>query len=433
MRPAPDDPPSEPLETGVPVIVTTRVPALPPLSDRLIATGAELALVPAFVFTALNSAGSLSFLATQPIKIASIALGLAAAVIVLVKGRAAPRFPFFVGMVALLCVAFLITSLMRDIPQSRMLLLGQYLALVIASLIWLSVRPSRLITVLYTSSLVHLVLARVFPTAEQWSDGLTRLSGGSHPITLGFEACAVALTTLVAMFGPVSAAKRVLLGLVAAYAVYILVEAFSRQSLIAMAIALVVLAIALPGAFRWVRAFATVAIAFAVVALLGGDGIASLLGANQLTDLSTATGRTDIWSRVLPFFSDFAGFGYGYAALNDAHGPDLAIYFASGGETAENSILQILLDIGVAGGLVWATVLIVGLGILFVARGQSRVLALATVPVFLSSLLVASSLGDGGMQWWWFLALVAEAGASAAVRRPRGRPAPRAAVETVVV
>lgn len=392
-----------------------------PLADRLLATGAELALVPAFVFTALNSAGSLSFLATQPIKIASIALGLAAAVIVLVKGRAAPRFPIFVGLVALLVLAFVLTSMIRDIPQSRFLLLGQYIALVGASVVWMSVRPARLISVLYTASLIHLVLARVFPTAEQWSDGLTRLSGGSHPITLGFEACAVALTTIVAMFGPISVRRRILLGVVAVYAIYILVEAFSRQSLIAMAIALVVLAVALPGAFRWVRAFIALGIAGGVFGLLGGDGIASLLGANELADLSTATGRTDIWARVLPLFPDFAGLGYGYAALNDAHGPDLRIYFASGGETAENAILQILLDVGVAGALVWAAMLLVGIGILFRARAESLVLTLSMVPVFLSSLLVASSLGDGGMQWWWFLALVAEAGAAAAPRRRRAQ------------
>ena len=110
-----------------------------------------------------------------------------------------------------------------------------------------------------------------------------------------------------------------------------------------------------------------------------------------------------------------------YAALNDARGPDLDIYFASGGETAENAILQILLDLGVIGALVWAVLFVVGLGILLRASGESRVLALSAVPVFLSSLLVASSLGDGGMQWWWFLALVSEAGASAALaRRTRG-------------
>lgn len=391
-------------------------PALPrPLADRLFARGAELALVPAFVFTALNSAGALSFIASQPIKIASIALGLAAGLIVLIKGRPAPRFPLFVGLVVLLVVLFLITSMVRDIPQSRFLLFGQYVALVAACLIWLSVRPDRLLTVLYSASLVHLVLARVFPTAEQWGDGLTRLSGGSHPITLGFEACAVALTTIVALFGPISAMRRVLLAVIAAYALYILVEAFSRQSLIAMAIALVVLAVALPGAFRWVRAFAAFGIAGGIFALLGGDGIAELLGANQLTDLSTATGRTDIWARVLPYFGEFAGFGYGYAALNDSRGPDLHIYFASGGETAENAVLQILLDLGVVGALVWAVMLVVGIGIMLRSRGESRVLALSAIPVFLSSLLVASSLGDGGMQWWWFLALVSEAGASAAV------------------
>lgn len=393
------------------------------LDDRLLARGAELALVPAFVFTALNSAGTLSFLASQPIKIASIALGLAAAVVVLVKGRAAPRFPAFVGLVALLVLVFVLTSMLRDIPQSRFLLLGQYIALVFACLVWLSVRPSRLISVLYTASVIHLVLARVFPTAEQWSDGLTRLSGGSHPITLGFESCAVALTTLVALFGPaVSTRRRILLVGVTVYALYILVEAFSRQSLIAMAIATVVLAVALPGAFRWVRAFVAVGVAGGVIGLLGGDGIAALLGANELADLSTATGRTDIWARVLPFFPDFAGLGYGYAALNDARGPDLRVYFASGGETAENAVLQVLLDIGVAGALVWVVMLLVGFSILLRARGESLVLTLPMVPVFLSSLLVASSLGDGGMQWWWFLALVAEASAAATPRRRPAQP-----------
>lgn len=396
---------------------TRTASGLRPMADRLFAKGAELALVPAFVFTAFNSGGTLSFLATQPIKIAAIALGLAAAVIVLAKGRPSPRFPLFVGLVALLCVAFIVTSMVRDIPQSRFLLMGQYLALVVACLVWLSVRPDRLLSVLYTASVAHLVLARVFNTSEQWSDGLTRLSGGSHPITLGFEACAVALTTIVAMFGPISGLRRVLLGALTAYSFYILVEAFSRQSLIAMAIALVVLAFALPGTFRWVRAMLSLAVAGGIVGLLGGDGIASLLGANELTDLSTATGRTDIWARVLPFFPDFAGLGYGYAALNDANGPDGAVYFASNGETAENAVLQVLLDVGAVGGVIWIALLLVGVGVLLRARGESRTLALPAIPVFLSSLLVASSLGDGGMQWWWFLALVSEAGASAVLRR----------------
>lgn len=408
--------------------MTVAAPPTPlrPLADRLIAHGAELALVPAFVFTALNSAGALSFIASQPIKIASIALGLAAAAVVLVKGRPRPRYPVFVGLVAMLVLALLLTSMLRDIPLNRLLLFGQYSCLVGVSLVWLSVRPDRLLSVLYTASLVHLVLARVFNTSEPWEGGASRLSGGSHPITLGFEAAIVALTTAVALFGAISVIRRVVLGVVTVYALYILVAAFSRQSLIAMAIALIVLAIALPGAFRWVRAFVAVGIAGAVFSLLGGDGIASLLGETQLSDLSSGTGRTDIWARVLPFFGEFAGFGYGYGALNDANGPDLHIYFASGGETAENSILQILLDVGVVGGVIWAVMLLTGIGILIRARGESRVLTISAIPVFLASLLVASSLGDGGMQWWWFLAVVSEAGASALPRRaspvPAGEP-----------
>lgn len=391
--------------------------------DRLVAKRIDLLLVLALVVVTLNSKGALGFMASPPLKVATSGAAAVAAVILLVRGTARPPAPVVILLTTVLAVLLAVTSLIRHLPMSRYVLLGQYLALMFCLVVWISVRPDRVLGILFCASFVHLILARVFPTTEPWGDGTTRLGGGSHPIQLGFEATAVSLVALAAALQAAGIRRRLLFFAIFVYAVYILVLAFSRQSLVAEAIAVVVMMAALPGAFRWVRAFSAVVAAVVLVAALGDAGVASLLGANHLQDLSTATGRTVIWARLLTYLPDYGVLGYGIGALSDANGPDSSAYFASFGEPAENAILQILLAGGVGGLVIWVCFILAATIVMLRAKGPSRVVAFAFVPVVLSSIIVNTGLADGGIQYWWLLGMVAESGlvvSSVAVQKRSG-------------
>lgn len=386
----------------------------------MFARGADVLLVPALVLTSLNSSGSLSFIASPGTKVLSVLLALAAATIVLLGGRGRMPTPAFWLLVALLASELALTSLIRQVPVERYLLLGQYLAQLAAILVWVLIRPQRLLPIMFTVSVVHMVLAVAFHTYVPWEEGGTRLGGGSHPIQLGFEASLVIVISLVVALQPGPPRRRAGCAVLAVFGAYVLLQAFSRQALIAESVALVVLACVMPGAFRWVRAFLALALSVVVFVVLGADGIASLLGAQRASDLSSATGRTDIWARILTFFPDFAGLGYGYSSLNDSNGPDTQVVFASHGAPAENALLQVTLDGGVLAAIIWIVMLIAGVAVVARARGISRIIAIAVLPIFLSSITVASGLSGVGIQWWWFLAIIAEAGASA-MGRPNDR------------
>ena len=397
--------------------------ALPALQTRLIATRVDLLLVLPLILAPLNSDGALGFIATPTTKVLGGALALAGAVLLLLEHRSRPPVPLFWTLVVLLVGLLLTTSLLRELPVQRYLLIGQYLALLGSVLVWVSVRPQRVLGVLYTSSLIHLVLAVLFHTYVPWEDGGVRLGGGSHPLVLGFEASVVIIISLVALIRPGGGWRRPMFAVITGYAVYVLLQAFARQALISISIALVLLMFLLPGPWRWVRAYLAIALAASVFVWLGADGIAGLLGAERASDLASATGRTEIWARILQLLPEFAGFGYGYFALNDADGPDALVFFASHGAPAENALLQVTLDGGVAGAVVWLGVLVAGVVVVLRARGVSRIMGIAMLPLFLSSITVASGLAGEGVQWWWFLGVVTEAGVSAQVlRRPLVEP-----------
>lgn len=238
---------------------------------------------------------------------------------------------------------------------------------------------------IFAVCLASLVFALVSPDAFVAHHGVTRLQGvffGPHalavPATLGLAILASGL------LGP----RRRLKGTLGAVALTLCIAlTFSRQAYLSAALA--VMAAIYFRTSGWVRPIFGGALAFGSVAALGwlslsGSEVTSYASRGEGDDVMTLTGRTYIWDAAMGLIQSKPltgfGFGAGGAALK-------AFYEADGGWTtrnSHNSLLQVGLDLGWPGMLLFA-----GLLVLFfkqVIAGQRSF----TVPACLSIVLISA-------------------------------------------
>ena len=234
-------------------------------------------------------------------------------------------------------------------------------------------------------SLASLIFSLVSPDAFVAHHGVMRLQGvffGPHalavPATLGAAIVASGL------LGPRSRWK---VRLAAVSFTLCIALTFSRQAYLSAALA--VLAASYFRTSGWARPLLGVAIAVGSVAALGwmsltGSDVTTYASRGEGDDVMTLTGRTYIWDAAIGLIQSKPltgfGFGAGGAALK-------AFYEADGGWTtrnAHNSLLQVGLDLGWPGMLLYA-----GLLVLFfkkVANGPRSF----TVPACLSIVLISA-------------------------------------------
>lgn len=401
----------EPRALGVRPTEANRVVA--PRSDsvlRSLSTGwVGVPLVLALVANALNSKGQLGAFVPQWLKAATIGLSLVVVLLFILRRRVQWRWTVALVLALLYCAAIVGSTMFAGVPQQRFFLLAQFLGLTASLICFEVLRPGRGLGVLFWTAVIHCLLAVIINDETMWSDGRLRLEGGSHPILLGFEATMVFLIGLSVAAERHRRLVRAVFVAIAAFGAYVDVRAYSREDLIGAVLGLAVLVLALPGRKRWLRLLVMCGVATSIVLPLGVDGLVTLLGATSVQQLSTATGRTEVWQRLFSTGVDFPFTGYGYAALNDGTGPDARLYYASGGTPAENAVLQALLDGGVVGLVIWVLAMLALLLSVLRAKAPIRPVALAMVPMFAISISVSSDLAGEGLSWYWLLALAAAA------------------------
>jgi hypothetical protein len=158
----------------------------------------------------------------------------------LATGNWRQRVPIL-SLFAAYLIILLLTSMYDGASLARFGALSQFTTPFLGYAACEQVRAGSFFRVALITSVCHLIYAlilgqRVLATGIE----VERLSGGSHPILLGFEASIVALYGLWGLFSSFGFAQRISFAALASLGIYSLLEAFSRTSLITFGLALVV-------------------------------------------------------------------------------------------------------------------------------------------------------------------------------------------------
>ncbi len=287
-----------------------------------------------------------------------VAMVAAAGLLVLRAARSRWRMPRLHGPVAavwrplVLYVAVLgVATCTRSLPSERVALYFPLVVVLVGVWVCEAYRPGSFHDVVYRVGVLHLIAAVAWRTTEVSGFGVDRLTGGTHPVLLGLEAAGVFIIAWTRWTRRAGAWPRLSLA-VCGLALGVLAAAFSRTALISFTVA-VVFAAVYRGRPRLRPAKAAFAVGCAVIAygLVSGP-ILDLLGGTAPESLANASGRYQLWSDVIGHNDQWLR-GYGFAALRDPDGPDIALYRVTGGLPAESSPLQALLMAGVAGAGLW--------------------------------------------------------------------------------
>jgi len=120
-------------------------------------------------------------------------------------------------------------------------------------------------------------------------------------------------------------------------------------------------------------------------------GITRLLGKD-----STLTGRTQLWSLVWKLIRSHPWFGYGYGGFwLGLQGPSAPVWRAVGWQppNAHNGFLDLLLDLGIIGLLLFVPVILTALRHAFTLARRGRTLDTAFPLIFLFFLLISNIIG----------------------------------------
>jgi O-antigen ligase len=355
----------------------------------------------------INSTGSLADYVTPTLKATTAIAALAVACLSLAVRRTrvtlGRQYVVAIALVALYLTWVIGVGLaFYHLPVQRHELALQAAFVVAVCVVLDRLRLGGMFVASYWASVALLVIGIGSGASTPWQDGSDRASAGMHPITLGLTAAFVLISSLIMLRRDRS--RRFLCLAVCALAVTALFLSFSRTALVLTALALFVLWMAKIDRFTIARYLLGLWCAIAAAVLIPGK-IIDFLAQGDPQNLASGTGRTVIWARVWDFRPDFQLHGYGFAALNDMGGPDLALLTANRGENAENALLQAFVMGGYVGAALW--LLAIGYIVVFCLRaGRPRGEMVALLVTVLGGGLTVHSLSGFGHPWTLLLALL---------------------------
>lgn len=297
----------------------------------------------------------------------------------------------------------------------------QYLALPLGLLaLWVSerTRAGSFVSALLLASTAHLVIAIITNIRAVGTSGASRLTGGSHPITIGVESGLILVFAVAILLS----GRRLVLGAaLVLLSGYVMVESLSRTAILATLVALAALMVAHRRGEMGPRLIVLLGLAPLVASFLFDDLLRVLQGDADIQSLLSVTGRTRIWAHILADLPNHAAVGYGWAPLHGPGGPEARLFLATGGLAAENSYFAALLMAGVAGLVLF---------VLIVARAMRAALSnphvatgfgVAGATICFAVALVGDGSSGLNSQWWWLLGLFSVGNAVAS--RGLGAPA----------
>lgn len=370
----------------------------------------DVPLTIALTINTLNSEGSsLGPVVSAPSKFLTVAVAAAFSISLYRKpdheGITGSRSRQLCALIAVYAGFIVVVSVIHELPLQRYLLLGQFCALCICFGFYGVYRSEKLLGIVFTVGILHIAISLSTGASSITATGVSRLTGGSHPIQLGFEAAAVALVALTVVLSERRALVRVTFLVLFAAAVITVFAAFSRQALIGLTLSLLLIATAWPTRFRIMRAFYCVVILIFVVYFVEWSAILRILGEESTDQILAATGRSTIWDRILEARVHDPLFGYGFAAISDGVGPDSRLYYASLGANAENAVLQTFLNSGYIGLAIWSAIVYVCCSNVIKRKDHDRHTLAPILVLVLTSMIASNGASGAGVQWWWMLAI----------------------------
>lgn len=377
------------------------------LSDLTLLPLGQIPVVLAITIGTLNSAGSLSFFVNPTLKlvlgVVSLAFAAHAARRLVSRPRLIRSVLPWTAYIAVLLASYLVWD--TALPEKRGQLFALFLVTTIAMATAALSAPLAGLRVVMWIGILHIFIAVVFPTRILWFDGRIRLSGGSHPLQLGFESSLVALMLMVIAASSTSVLKKCICFAGALVSAWVMLQTEARQALISGVIGVVLIFVLVPGRWRSTRVALIILLAMGCIVLVPLTFLLNTLQVNSVQEIIAATGRTDRWKAILDVLPSKQYLGYGLYAINDADGPDSFIYGASDGFPAENSVIQVLLDGGIIGLVVWSAAMLTTVTRVLRAQSTLRPLLLVLLPGVVVSGYATSGLSGEGIPWYWLLAV----------------------------
>lgn len=373
---------------------------------------AGYALSAALAITFLSDESSTGSFATPIVK--SLAIGVAAMLVAfrhLREEKCGTRATSRITRVALAYGTVVAAgTVVATSEQSQLVALVQFVAVTSVFILFARTSPALALGVLVLTGVIHVVLAAVTHEYVGWRDGGLRLSGGTHPILLGFEAAAVILVLLGSLGIPASKALRVGAVGLALISGWVLIEANSRQALVGAVAGLVLLVVLRGGRWGILRWLAVAVFAVAAIGFVSREYWFSLLGETSAS-AGELTGRTEIWRALLGAMPQPGWLGFGFGSLGTADGPAGHLYAAADGQPAENALLQVWINSGFLGLAMWIALVGVCIAAILRHRGPVRAAVVSLLPLFAINLAMSSGMSGDGLQWLWLLGVAFAASA----------------------
>ena len=305
-------------------------------------------------------------------------------------------------------------SLRFHLPGVRYEMFALMALAVAAYLICERHRPGSWLRITYRASVAGLVLAVVEGHRTVADTGVNRLTGTNSAIFLGFQASLVLIVAYMHVRGT-GGRGRLWPLLAMALGAYVLVESFSRTALISTALAAAVIFFFSGRQSRLVRGLVLAAMLL-VVMLVAVPVVIRYLGANHSETVFEASGRVNIWPRLLHHDTE-PWAGYGFGTLHDSLGPDQRLLYLNGGLQSENAALQAFLMGGFLAAALWLWVAVRVLRSLWSVRSRAGGVALGVAVVIALNAMASSALSGIAVDFWWLLAAASLADGVRARRR----------------
>lgn len=262
--------------------------------------------------------------------------------------------------------------------------------------------PAILLAALYVSSVGHVFIALLLGDRAD-AGGISRLTGGTHPILLGFESL-VCLVGSLYLLRRVNGTSRFLLVLLVPIAGYTLWASASKTAILLAPLCLLLLWAGLRRSALAVKITlsAVILVPLALIADLERllDRLPGFSG-----DLSNLTGRTLIWERTLTIRDEYEWLGLGLNPLQAGTSVGDKLLFMTFGEPFENSLLAAFVSAGYPGLLSFVGLLLVSVWHLLNSDDGVTGICLAAVVLIVGYATINDSLIGTSILWVWLCAM----------------------------